>query len=1025
MNLLDLLVRISAKDEASSVLGDVTKNAQDAASQIQKALDGTGDGLSLEFEALAAAAVLFGNSAENSASRARSAFQNINFSGVISNVSTAASAIRDGFQTAVGIASKAVEGLITVIGGIESVASSVAGAVKSAFEGIGSTIGSVASAVEGLASTLGDIASVIGGGVWSLSSSAVDSYADYEQLVGGVETLFGAGGRTLEEYADWKGLDIDEAAEKYNALLEAQEKVFANANGAYFTSGMSANDYMDTATFLSASLISALAGDTVEAADLIETAMVDMSDNANKFGSDLTSVTNAYKGFSKRNFTMLDNLKLGYGGTTGEMARLLNDANAIDSSILGEGVTLATSGTHLLDDIGLDQMIKAIHTIQEEMDITGTTTDEAMTTIQGSTRMAQAAWSDMMTAIADDNADFEGAIDKVVTSTQTALANLIPRIQQSLSGIAKLVEQIAPTVISTVPELISSALPGIASAISGIISATAEAIPGIAGAIVDALPAVAESFSTVGETLIVAVEEMAGTVIDKLVNAFAEFTGIDLTPITGALQGVVGVIGSTLSNVFDGINSSSVEVINGGIRGLGDAIQFVVDAVTSPAFTNLATTIWNSLSSIGGSLAEHMQPAIDAIGSLIGSFMSGDSGHIDRIKGAVENFTGIFDEYIAPIIGGISESVVGLIGSFGSIGVEVIDGIVNVLAGFFGFADDEEKTNRFQALAYAFGEILGSFYKELKPIIKEVKEAIENLFNYWFGSDADLDAFGDKLQKVKTKFKEINDKIRIVINSFWEWIDGVFNPEKDWEDAWTGFGNVVGAGLGIIINAVRDVIGWFENWEETCARLKALLDGIWATFKEMTTTKADAEFSIKEFEDLYGSKALTDEAKMEAAYEELAKSISTGLATGMINENSKVIKSMQEMLAKTENAAWEAIDAHSPSRRYMKLGGYMIEGLRLGWKNGMEDMLTEMRRDYAMMENLETPTTYAELRTVGGTALNRATADIANAWLRATATAESDGGTPVNLVVDGKTLATVLLDPLRGVLKQKGVTLNA
>lgn len=1129
MDLMDLLVKISAKDNASAVINNVARTAQSAASSIQKAFDGIGNTISQEFETVETALTLVGNEAENaartassafdgigsalssafeaaasaagsigtaaetaaassqsafegvgayisaafdavattasnigtamegaagvssssfdwvaseitpqfeavseaasdvgdsaeqSASRASSAFQGINLSSIINGISTVAStagsvmstvasSIGNSFQSAASVASKAVDGLKTVIGGIGSVASSAASAAKSAFESIGSAVSTVASAVESVASTLGNIGSIVAGGVWSLSSSAVDSYADYEQLVGGVETLFGAGGRTLEEYADWKGLGVDEATEKYNSLLEAQEKVFSDADNAYYTSGMSANDYMDTATFLSASLISSLAGDTVEAADLIETAMVDMSDNANKFGSDLSSITNAYKGFSKRTFTMLDNLKLGYGGTTGEMARLLNDANAIDSSILGEGVTLETSGTHLLDDIGLDQMIKAIHVIQQEMDITGTTSDEAMTTIQGSTNMAKAAWSDMMTAIADENADFEGAVDKVVSSTGTALENLIPRIQQSFVGIGNLIGELAPTIISEVPNLISSALPGLTSALSGIIEAAADALPGIAEAVVSSIPDVAESFGGITETLITAVDGVASAVVNSMTNMFKDFTGIDLSPIVSSLQTALSTIKQTLSSVFSQFNmdTSAVETINDVISELAGTFDHLIDLVTGEAFKGLSGTIFGAFSSIGSSLAEHMQPAVDQIKNLIDSVMSGDSGHIDRIKEAIQKFTGIFTEHIAPIIGTISSAVVSLMGAFLEIGVQVIEGVVAALGGLFGYANDEGKVSRFQYLAQAVGEIFGMFKDALAPIIDAVKEAAINLFNYLFGSEDDITGFKKVMDDVKAVFETVANNITYA----WEEIKKLVSVLTDNE-----------ATIGDKVKAIGQY--FIDNFKQAWQTTKDLV-------YEVGTALVDAiKEAIRFFKELLG---LQEEEEKHggrsgsfgnSGYESTGENISAGLANGITKSSDAVSKSVEAVLYDAEATAKKVTDSHSPSRKYMKLGGYMIEGLRIGWERGVDGMLREMQQSYAMMERIETPTTYAEVRAVGGTALNRATTDIANALLGVSAATETGAGTPVNLVVDGKTLATVMIEPLQSVLKQKGVTLYA
>ena len=220
--------------------------------------------------------------------------------------------------------------------------------------------------------------------VAALTKSAVESYADYEQLVGGVETLFKDSAGIVQEYA-------------------------ANA---FQTAGLSANDYMETVTGFSASLLQSVGGDTEEAARIADQAITDMADNANKMGSSIESIQNAYQGFAKQNYTMLDNLKLGYGGTKQEMERLLADAEKL-------------SGVHY-DISNLNDVYEAIHVVQGELGITGTTAEEASTTIQGSAAAMKAAWQNMLTGIADENADFDGLINNLVESVATFGENILP-----------------------------------------------------------------------------------------------------------------------------------------------------------------------------------------------------------------------------------------------------------------------------------------------------------------------------------------------------------------------------------------------------------------------------------------------------------------------------------------------------------------------------------------------------------------------------------------------------------------------
>ena len=262
--------------------------------------------------------------------------------------------------------------------------------------------------------------------VGAIVKKAVDGYGAYEQLVGGVETLFGAGGQSLEEYAESIGKSVDEATDEYNRLIGAQNTIINAAAGAYKTAGMSANDYIETATSFSASLIQSLEGDTVKAAEYADMAITDMSDNANKMGSDVETLKTAYAGFSKQNYTMLDNLKLGYGGTKSEMKRLIKDAEAIS----GKDLNIKN----------YSDIIEAIHIIQTNMGITGTTAREAASTIQGSIASAKTAFDNFATGLADGNQDIGMLFDNLVESVGIAADNIAPRIVTALDTIGNVVE---------------------------------------------------------------------------------------------------------------------------------------------------------------------------------------------------------------------------------------------------------------------------------------------------------------------------------------------------------------------------------------------------------------------------------------------------------------------------------------------------------------------------------------------------------------------------------------------------------
>ena len=276
-------------------------------------------------------------------------------------------------------------------------------------------------------------------GVAALSTAAVNSYGEYEQLVGGVETLFKDSSAVVMEYA----------------------------TNAYKTAGLSANEYMTTVTSFSASLLQSLGGDTEQAAQMADMAITDMSDNVNKMGSTMESVQNAYNGFAKQNFTMLDNLKLGYGGTKEEMERLLSDAEKLS------GIEYDVSS--------YADIVSAIHIIQTEIGITGTTALEASTTIQGSISSMKSAWENLVTGLADDNADMSQLVGNVVDSAKTVAQNIIPVIETAISSIGQMITELAPVIGTELPGLIMQVLPSL-------LEAGVQLLQGIVEGIVTAFP---------------------------------------------------------------------------------------------------------------------------------------------------------------------------------------------------------------------------------------------------------------------------------------------------------------------------------------------------------------------------------------------------------------------------------------------------------------------------------------------------------------------------------------------------------
>ena len=396
--------------------------------------------------------------------------------------------------------------------------------------------------------------------VVKLVSESIKAYADFEQLSGGVDKLFGA----------------------------ASETVMANAKNAYKTAGLSANQYMDTVTSFSASLISGLGGDTQKAAELANMAIGDMSDNANTYGTDMQAVQNAYQGFAKGQFAMLDNLKLGYGGSASEMARLIND-----SGVMGD--TMVTAAT--VTDVSMDKMIEAIHGVQTEMKITGTTANEAASTISGSLASTKAAWTNVLASFGsgDDN-QIEEALNGFVESAGNFVTNISKILPNIISGIVTLLDKLIPEIPGLfellLPPLIDgviSVLDGLVKAIPGLIKVLVKIIPDLVDgfvkvfvSIVDALPEILDGLLTLFNALAVALldPKMIKTVIQSLVKAVLGMVDAivkfmeDPKALTAILQGAI--------TLFLEIVKALPKIIIALVGAIPSLVSSIVSFLTDP-----------------------------------------------------------------------------------------------------------------------------------------------------------------------------------------------------------------------------------------------------------------------------------------------------------------------------------------------------------------------------------------------------------------------------------------------------------
>lgn len=406
---------------------------------------------------------------------------------------------------------------------------------------------------------------VVAGGLVALGKKALDSYGDYEQLVGGIETLF----------------------------KNSSDIVLKNAQKAYKMQQMSANEYMDLATSFSASLLQSLDGDTKKAAEYADLAITDMADNANKMGSTMESVQDAYKGFAKQNFTMLDNLKLGYGGTKEEMERLLKDAEKIS------GIKYDISS--------YSDIVDAIHVVQKEMDITGTSSAEASKTIQGSINMAKSAYQNWVTGLMDSNADITALTQDLVDSALTVVKNVAPKIVTMLphvtTGVSSLLQQLAPQISILLKEL----LPPLIKGVTGLINEVVAILPDLINIITSNLPLFIEGVLAIILGIVAALPD--------LVMAISNAIPTLLPQIIKGINALIGGIIQTLPALIESLFS----VIKNLFKGLFEYIK--------------TSMFGRFISDMGASISNAAKRAVSKLESMKDSII----GIFDRIKSGIAN----------------------------------------------------------------------------------------------------------------------------------------------------------------------------------------------------------------------------------------------------------------------------------------------------------------------------------------------------------------------------------------------------
>lgn len=441
---------------------------------------------------------------------------------------------------------------------------------------------------------------------------------------------------SASEYAISVGKSVLEINKEYNRLNAAQELVMRNADKAYKTAGLSANEYMESVTSFSAALISSLDGDTLNAAEKADQAIVDMSDNANKMGTSMELIQNAYQGFAKQNYTMLDNLKLGYGGTKEEMQRLLEDAQAI-------------SGIEY-DISSYADVVDAIHVIQTEMGITGTTAKEASSTISGSVGMMKSAWSNLLVGVADDSQNFDVLVSNFVDSVATVADNILPRVETTLVGVGELVESLLPVIVERIPEIINGVLPQLIQSGMNMITTLLNGIQANLPEIVNGAILIIQQLITTFITMLPQIVQMGLTLIVQLALGIAE-----------ALPGLIPVVIETMLTIVDTLLNNMDMLIDAAIAIMMALAQGLIDSL--PILIEKAPAI---ILKVMDALIENAPKLLEAALQLI-----------TTLGNALITYLPVLLAKIPGLITSLVNKFVELCSKFNQIGKNIIEGIWN------------------------------------------------------------------------------------------------------------------------------------------------------------------------------------------------------------------------------------------------------------------------------------------------------------------------------------------------------------